>query len=148
MRIQEQSQKLALQMTTEIKGMGFIAFEAREVSAGNWGFAFGFDFMEGDPKGLPGLDFLGTFQKNLNLRKLMLILSSFDGAGFQFPDAVQLNAFSKNRIPPGKKINMPSSASGVVRGLNLFAEWSLDTGGQQAEDPQEAPGPEPCPSMS
>ena len=128
MRIRQRNKSFDFQLVTKVEGAGFIGFEAREVTPGSWGFAFGFDFTEGNPKDQPGMDFMATFMKAMDLRKLMLVLSTFDGPDFQFPDAIALNTVPASRIPPGKKITLPSRSGGVTRGLNLFAQWALDTG--------------------
>ncbi len=112
---------LVFQLATQVSGMGLFAFEAREISAGSWGFAAGLDLGASKPSALPGLSGVAAFERMLGLQKLMLVVSTYDNAQFQFPDAAQ---FQNPRLGSGK-VTLPGKG-GLVAGLNLFAEWNLD----------------------
>ncbi|MFL5345014.1 MAG: hypothetical protein ACJ8AT_09475 [Hyalangium sp.] len=113
---------LVFQLATQVEGMGLFAFEARELSAGSWGFAAGVDLGASKPSALPGLSGLAAFERMLHLQKLMLVVSTYDNAQFQFPDTAQ---FQNPRLGSGK-VTLPGKG-GLVAGLNLFAEWNLDS---------------------
>ncbi|HYI02531.1 hypothetical protein [Hyalangium sp.] len=113
---------LVFQLATQISGLGNFAFEARELSTGTWGFAAGMDLGASKSSALPGLSGLGAFERMLNLRKLMLVVATYDNAQFQFPDMAQ---FQNPRLASGK-VSLPGQG-GLVAGLNLFAEWSPDS---------------------
>lgn len=112
---------LLFQLATRVEGLGCFAFEARE-RAGAWGFAAGFDLGGGSASALPGLAGLAAFERMLHLQKLMVVVATYDAAGFQFPDTAQ---FQNPRIGSGK-VALPGNAGGLVAGLNLFAEWGID----------------------
>jgi len=111
----------SFQLGTQVDGFGSLAFEAREVAGGGWGFAFGFDLGAGNPAKLSGLAVISKFKKLLALDRLLLVTSSFEDPAFQLPS---LAAFQSPRIV-SKGIALPGK-SGVIQGLNLFASWRLD----------------------
>jgi hypothetical protein len=113
---------LIFQLATQVPGLGNFAFEAREITAGSWGFAAGLDLGVGKPSALPGLAGLVAFERMLQLQKLMLVVSTYDNAQFQFPDMAQ---FQNPRLGSGK-VSLPGKG-GLVAGLNVFAEWSPDS---------------------
>jgi hypothetical protein len=113
---------LLFQLATQISGIGNFAFEARELSAGTWGFAAGMDLGASKPSALPGLSGLAAFERMLHLQKLMLVVATYDSAQFQFPDMAQ---FQNPRLGSGK-VSIPGKG-GLVAGLNLFAEWNIDS---------------------
>ena len=110
-----------------MEGLGSFAFEARKVSGSQWGFAAGLDLSAGQPSKVPGLSAISRFEKAFRLQKLMLVMSSFENANFQFPDLAQFN----NPLINAKKLSLPSQANGVTAGLNIFGEWALDTKNKQ-----------------
>ncbi len=113
---------LIFQLATQVSGLGNFAFEARELSPGQWGFAAGVDLGASKPSALPGLSGLAAFERMLHLQKLLLVVSTYDNAQFQFPDTAQ---FGNPRLGSGK-VTLPGKG-GLVTGLNLFAEWNLDS---------------------
>lgn len=128
--IQKSGPDLTFLFGTHVEGFGSLAFEAVKRSSGGqaqWGFAAGLDFVSGKSSDLAGLSFLGKFEELFHLQKLLLVVSSFDSPDFQFPD---LAVFQSPRLPT-KKITLPAQSGGLVAGLNVFAEWSLDTSQQQ-----------------
>jgi ElaB/YqjD/DUF883 family membrane-anchored ribosome-binding protein len=112
---------LVFQLATQVQGLGNFAFESRERGASSWGFAAGMDLGASKPSALPGLSGLAAFERMLRLQKLMLVIATYDDAQFQFPD---LGQFQNPRLGSGK-VSLPGKG-GLVAGLNLFAEWSLD----------------------
>jgi len=121
--IEEHDERFTFQLATRVEGFGYFAFEAKQVASG-WGFAFGLDLAGESSSKLPGLSALAAFEKALHLEKFMLVVSTYDDAGFQFPDlsAMQVGAASGH-----SKLTLPSQASGVRAGLDLFAEWQLSS---------------------
>ena len=69
---------------------------------------------------LPGLDILADFESIVGLDKIMLVVSSLDQPGFQFPDMANFNAPALG----SRQISLPSQASGLVKGLNVYAQLS------------------------
>ncbi len=112
---------LVFRLGTRVDGMGCFAFEARKLG-GAWGFAAGFDLGAASASSVPGLSALAALEKLLHLQKFMLVASSFDDSGFQFPDLAQL----QNPRIGSDKLSLPG-AGGVTAGLNVFAEWALDS---------------------
>lgn len=119
--IQEQNGSMLFQLLGEVEGVGVLAFEARSVSSGKWGFAYGIELTAGSPSQVGGLSALQSLEKALKLQKFMLVVSSIDQPGFQLPDSAQFN----NPTLSTKKVALPGG--GVVAGLNVFAEWMLDS---------------------
>lgn len=124
--MKKQNQNYLFQLATEVNQFGSLAFQIQNI-AGKWGFAAGFDLSLGKPSALSGLSFLEFFEEFFALRKFMLVVSSFDNPGFQFPD---LAAFQNPAIS-AKKISLPAQAEGVVAGLNVYAEWVINTADKQ-----------------
>jgi len=125
-RQQEKDQTFLLQMAAQIEGLGVLAFETRKASDGTWGFAYGVELMAGNPSQVGGLGALAALEKQLNLRKFLVVVSSLDQPGFQLPDTAQFS----NPTLPTKKVTLPGSG-GVSAGLNIFAEWNLDSNNKQ-----------------
>jgi hypothetical protein len=124
--MQKQAQNYLFQLATEIDNFGTLAFQIQKISS-KWGFAVGLDLRLGKVSTLPGLDFLKHFEDIFALQKLLLVVSSFDNPGFQFPD---LAAF-QNPALSTKKVSLPAQADGVVAGLNVYAEWVIKTSDKQ-----------------
>ena len=95
-------------------GLGLLAFTAQK--QGQWGFAVGMDLNSG-LSALPGLGVLAAFESFVGLDTLLLVLSSLDQPGFQFPDMAHFNAPALGK----QSIKLPAQASGVVRGMNFYA---------------------------
>ncbi|MGH3831249.1 MAG: hypothetical protein ACRDRS_12525 [Pseudonocardiaceae bacterium] len=113
------------QLGTQVQGVGSLAFQAQRI-AGQWGFAVGFD-LAAVASSLPGLSALRSFEGLFNLTQLVVVASSFDGPGFTFPDLAAFN----NPTIQAKTITLPAGASGIAAGLNVYAQWTLDTSNQQ-----------------
>jgi hypothetical protein len=124
--MQKQSQNYLFQLATQVDGLGSLAFQVQKI-ADKWGFAIGFDVSLGKPSSLDGLEFLKFFEDFFALQKFLLVISTFDNPGFQFPD---LAAFQNPAIQ-AKKISLPAQADGVVAGLNIYAEWVIKTADKQ-----------------
>lgn len=119
------------QLATLIEGAGLLVFEARRVTAGgaNWGFALGFDMANhalSDLAGLIGIDGLGPFADLFALDKLTLVVASFEDPGFTFPAASAFNA----PVLPTTGLQLPGS--GVIKGINIFAQWNLGDSQEQS----------------
>lgn len=125
--IQEQQQAgtFLFQMCAQIDGLGVLAFEARKAGDGQWGFAYGIEILSA-PSKVGGLSALAALEKALHLRKFLVVASSLDQPGFQLPDTAQFN----HPVLATKKVALPGSG-GVAAGLNIFAEWGLDSSDKQ-----------------
>src|SRR5205085_2384012 len=69
---------------------------------------------------IPGREILAEFESFVGLDKLMLVASSLEQTGVTLPDMADFNAPSLG----SKNINLPPQASGLVRGLNIYAALS------------------------
>lgn len=123
--IQKSGAGLAFRFGTVVEAFGSFALEVRKVSAGQsvWGFAAAMDLESGKASGLGGLSGLGIFEEFFGLQRLLLVVSSFDDAQFKFPD---LAAFNHPAIRTGS-LALPAQAQGVIAGLNVYAQWTIDT---------------------
>lgn len=73
-----------------------------------------------------GLEALADFESFVGLDEVMLVVSSLSRTGFTFPSMANFNAPALR----GKGVSMPPQASGLVKGLNVYA--SLNTGKSDA----------------
>jgi len=125
--IQKQGEAYTFQLVGTAKDAGVFAFEVRKLSGGGWGFATGVDLSSGRISQLPGLSALHAFEDAFRLQKLMLVVSSFEDAGFRFPDMAQ---FNRPQLAT-KNVALPAQATGVLPGLMAFAEWQLNASDRQ-----------------
>lgn len=125
--IQKQNDTFKVLVGTTIGGFGAVAFEVRKVPGSGWCYAAGLSMGSSSLSRLPGLGGLKSIEDSFKLQKLLMVVSSFEDAGFTFPDMAQ---FNRPQLAT-QKLAMPSQASGVVKGLMLFAEWQLDPGSKQ-----------------
>ncbi|MCJ8269268.1 MAG: hypothetical protein MJK04_07670, partial [Psychrosphaera sp.] len=58
-----------------------------------------------------------------------LVISSYDGPQFRFPD---MAAFA-NPVLPKANIQLPAQSGGVVKGLNCYGKWRIDNSGKQGK---------------
>lgn len=123
---EQQSGTFLFQLCAQVKGLGVLAFEARKAGDGTWGFAYGIEILSAQPSQVGGLGALAALEKELHLRKFLIVASSLDQPGFQLPDTAQFS----NPVLATKKVALPGSG-GVSAGLNIFAEWSLDSNSKQ-----------------
>lgn len=105
---------------TQIADFGTLAFAARRDS--KWGFALGID-LDTDLKSaaarLPLLQPVTAFQDFMGLERLMLVLSSLQTPGFEFPD---LSKFNAPFDITNQRLKLPAQSSGLVQGLNIYAK--------------------------
>lgn len=125
-RQDDKAKTFLLQIVAQVEGLGSLAFETRQAGDGTWGFAYGLELLAGNPSQVGGLGALAALEKQLHLRKFLIVVSSLDQPGFQLPDNAQFN----NPYLPTKKVSLPGSG-GVSAGLNIFAEWNLDSSNKQ-----------------
>jgi hypothetical protein len=125
--IQSQDNNFLFQLCTEVRGLGMLAFETRRTSDGTWGFAYGLDLAASSPAQVKGLSGLQALEKQLHLQKFLLVVSSIDQPGFQLPDSSQFNSPQLAT----KKVALPAASGGVSAGVNIFAEWALDSSDKQ-----------------
>lgn len=110
---------LSFSIATNITSLGLLAFTVRRQS--KWGFALGVDLSVSGLAALPGLSALAPFESFVGLETLMLVISSLDNqTGFQFPDMANFNVPSLGT----KNLQLPPQASGLTRGLNIYAMLS------------------------
>ena len=122
--IQKQGDSYTFQLGGVVKDFGVLAFEVRKLASGKWGYAAGMDLAGSGLSKLPGLSGLRVLEDSFKLQKLMLVVSSFQDASFQFPSLAQ---FNRPQLAT-KSLALPAQTSGVNPGLMLFAQWQLDTG--------------------
>lgn len=121
--IQKQGDSYVFRLCSVVDGFGVFAFEVRKISGGKWGYAAGMDLGGSGLSKLPGLSELRVLEDAFKLQKLMLVVSSFEDANFQFPS---LSQFNRPQLAT-KSLALSSQTSGVRQGLMLFAQWQLDT---------------------
>jgi hypothetical protein len=114
--IERVASDLSFSVAADIATLGLLAFTVQRQST--WGFALGVDLALSGLSALPGLAALAPFEQFVGLDTLMLVVSSLDGpADFQFPDMANFLIPSLGN----RKIQLPRQASGLVRGLNIYA---------------------------
>ncbi|NEP55875.1 MAG: hypothetical protein F6K31_02480 [Symploca sp. SIO2G7] len=124
--IQKQGQNYLFQLATQVEGFGLLAFQVQKVSS-KWGFAMGLDLTLEKPSQLSGLSILEEFEELFQLQNFLLVVSSFKDPSFEFPGFDQ---FHNPDLGDGQ-ITLPQQASGVVKGLNIYAELELNTSNDQ-----------------
>jgi hypothetical protein len=136
--LQKKGRDYLFQLATEVNHRGSLAFQVQKIGD-QWGFAAGLDLSLGKPSDLSGLGCLKFFEELFTLRQFLLVVSSFDSPGFQFPD---LSAF-QNPDLSAKELSLPDQADGVVAGVNLYAEWVINTADRQQKLLQNLLGLDP-----
>jgi hypothetical protein len=113
--IEKQGSGLAFTAATSVNDVGLVAFTAKKMP--QWGFATGVDLNVPNLMAIPGLEALAPFQSFVGLDQLMLVVSSLEDPGFEFPSMANFNA------PPlgNKNISLPPQASGLAQGMNIYA---------------------------
>lgn len=120
--LQKQGNDYTFQLATQVEGFGLLALQVQKVNT-EWGVAFGLDMTGGLPSSLSGLGFLSSFESMFKMNKFLLVVSSFKNPSFNFPDTAAFN----NPILGSKTITLPGQAASLVDGLNIYAEWTIDT---------------------
>lgn len=136
--IQADPNSTMFQLATNYKDLGLLALQVQKINS-QWGVAFGLDMTNGLPSSLPGLSYLSSFESLFKMNKFMLVISSFDAPSFNFPDTANFS----NPTLGTKNIQLPSQASSLVAGLNVYAEWSIDTNNKQQKLLQKFLGTDP-----
>jgi hypothetical protein len=136
--IQKQADNYVFQMATDMEELGLVALQVQKITS-VWGIAFGIDMIDVKPSSLSGLGFLDAFEKMFQMQKFMLVVSSFDGVQFQFPDMASFN----NPALPTRNISLPAQATTLVAGLNIYANWTIDTSDKQQKLLQQFLGTSP-----
>jgi hypothetical protein len=124
--IQVSETSCVFQFGTQVAGLGSFDLQIQEVGS-QWGFAAGLDLSLGEPSAVPGLSGLSMFESFFSLDEFLLVVSSFPSPSFTFP---AIAAFQNPAIT-AKSISLPPQASGLIAGLNVYAQWTLDTSNQQ-----------------
>ncbi|MGJ4788449.1 hypothetical protein [Leptospira koniambonensis] len=125
--ISKREQDLVFLFGTQIDSFGSLAFEARKIGGGKWGYAFGLDLSSSKASSLPSLGVLSIFEDFFHLQKLTLVVSSFDSPDFAFPNLAQ---FENPRIA-SKDVKLPAQSGGLIQGLNIYGEWSINSSDRQ-----------------
>lgn len=120
--ITKQGNDLTFSAATDVENFGLLAFTAER--QGQWGFAVGMDVGGAGLSAIPGLEALAAFESFIGLEKIMLVVSSLDAAGFTFPDMANFNAPALGN----RSLSLPAQASGLVRGMNIYAALSTSKG--------------------
>lgn len=124
--IQEQSGNFTFLFGTQLVDLGSFAFQAVKQSDG-WGVAAGVA-LQVNPSQVAGLEVFGQIEKFLattHLKQFVLVISSFENAQFTFPEFRVFN----NPLITGANVPLPAN-TGVIRGLNVYAQWLFDPGDQ------------------
>lgn len=124
--IQKQAGNYVFQMAADMEELGLVALQVQKITS-VWGIAVGIDMTDIRPSSLSGLGFLDAFEKMFQMHKFMLVVSSFDGVQFQFPDMASFN----NPALAAKNISLPAQATTLVAGLNIYANWTINTSDKQ-----------------
>jgi len=114
--IEKRGENLALILGTVVETFGSLALEVRRVGT-SWGFAGGFALPDGFRMAQLS-EHLAPLDSVVTLRRLALVVASFDDIGFTFPD---LSTFGDPALT-ATRINLPASAPGVKAGVNVFGE--------------------------
>ena len=123
--VEKRGDDYVLQLAAALEKVGVFAFETGKVG-GKWGFTAGMD-LAASLSNLPGLSALKPVEDFVQLRKLMLLISTHDNPRFQFPDLARFQAPQL----PARNLALPAQSTGVTRGLMAFAEWQLDPNEKQ-----------------
>ena len=118
-RIEQRGTDLALVLGTVVESFGSLALEVRRTGT-NWGFAGGFALPDGFRMAQFSAE-LAPLDSVVTVRRLALVVASFDDPGFTFPD---LSAFGDPALT-STRLNLPASAPGVKAGVNMFGELAF-----------------------
>lgn len=116
--ITKRGDNLSFSAATVVEDVGLLVFTAQKHD--RWGFAVGLDLGSAGLSAIPGLGALSAFESFIGLEKIILVVSSIDEAGFQFPDMAKFDAPRLGN----RNLRLPSQASGLVRGMNIYAGLS------------------------
>ena len=123
------SSGLVFQLASKVDGFGYLAFEVKKTS-GKWGAAAGLSLDSGlKLSDIPGLKVLKPVEKIILMEDFTLVLSSYNGPQFRFPD---MAAFS-NPVLPKANIQLPTQSGGVIAGVNSYSKWKIDNSGKQGK---------------
>lgn len=125
--IQKKGSDYVFQVGAQVAEIGAFAFEVRKVAASGWGFAAGVALTRPLSE-LPGLGALKSFEKSFQLQKLLLTVSSFDAASFQFPDMAQFNTPG---LASQGAIALPAQSAGLSAGMCVYAQWKINAKDKQ-----------------
>ncbi len=118
---EKQNSGFRFRALSTIPKVGMLALQAGK-TGGSWGVATGIYLGKKKLSKIEGLEFLEPIEKIANLQDLTLIASTVENAQFQFPTSA---AFSGNQTLNSSGVQLPTSPSGVVRGLNVHGTWIL-----------------------
>lgn len=108
---------LTLYLASVIASLGPVVFAAQKTD--RWGFAVGVDLSTSSISSIPTIGpALSAFLGFCDLSNPVMVVSSLDVRGFQFPGMSHFNVPSLGT----KNIALPPQASGVVRGVNVYAQ--------------------------
>ncbi|MBA6304199.1 hypothetical protein [Colwellia sp. MB02u-14] len=119
--IQKAENNYTFLLATTVENFGALAFQIQK-NGNEWGFAAGLNLDQGAIASLNGLGVLSVFQDVFSLKKLMLVVSSFDNPQFSFPDMAAFNAPTIRT----SSVTIPAQASGLQAGLNFYAQWEIN----------------------
>jgi hypothetical protein len=122
-RIEKDAIAHTLLLAAQVDDFGSVALQVKQANS-VWGFAVGMDLPQ-QWKLSRLSSALAPFDSSFRFQKMVLVIASLQDPGFTFPD---LAAFNMPTIT-SPRINLPSSAVGVVPGINFYAE--MEFGGQK-----------------
>lgn len=140
--IQHSSTSSMFLMSTTLSDYGTVAFQALKSSetSGRWGFALGINLGTGSVAAINNtLAPLSSLLALFELQKLVMVASSFDATGFSFPGTEQF----KQPAISSRKVTLPAQSNGVIAGLNIYGQWTLDTGNKKQKLLQQLLGLDP-----
>ncbi len=119
--IEEGNGSYTLSAAATVPGLGTVAFISQGQGAVS-GIAVGIS-LGGNASGVTGLGGLSALEAEIGLESLVLVASSLQQPGFQFPAASVFN----NPSLTGN-VQLPSVVNGLVKGLNIYALLSTTAG--------------------
>jgi hypothetical protein len=114
----EKDGSLTFSAATKVNNAMLLELEA--VKDGSWGFAAGVQIGNGNPSSMPGFGPLAAIESFVGLGEVLLVLSSLTKPNFTFPGLAHFDTPTLS----GSPLQLPSQASGVVRGVNVYAQLS------------------------
>ncbi|MFC7545830.1 hypothetical protein [Plantactinospora sp. GCM10030261] len=111
-----------LTVAAHVDGLGDAAFTARRQADGSGvtggsGVAIGIDLAVPTASSLSGLGALASIEALVGLENVMVVLSSLEQPGFQFPDMSRFATSSGTSTG----VALPAAVPGLSRGLNIYA---------------------------
>jgi len=128
---------LVFQMGTEVEDIGILALEAKRVNQ-KWGVAVGMSLSSPRISSIKGLGALKPIEDTVELQDLLIVMSSYEGAEFKFPDIATFSPTLSSHT-----VQLPAQASGLIQGMNIYGKWHLDNDNKEQKLLRQILGLEP-----